>query len=113
MLRTKIRTALITLATVGVLSTAALPGLASAATPFGGSTNIPSAKIRMALSAGSAGVPGYDDATCQGLANDYNTAISYAGGGLASGDLHAYVYYENLAHNIFRQLTDNCVVIFD
>jgi hypothetical protein len=61
--------------------------------------------------AGSAGIPGYDDAKCASLAQDNNTAVSYGDQAAASGDSEAEVSYYNQAANIYQQLSDNCLVI--
>jgi hypothetical protein len=61
--------------------------------------------------AGSAGIPGYDDATCASLAQDNNTAVSYGDQAAQTGDTEAEVSYYNQAANIYQQLSDNCMVI--
>lgn len=111
MFRTKIRIAIITVAAVGSLSAAGLPGLASAAKLPSGTTTTHAPGARPALRAGSAGIPGYDDATCEGLANDYNTAIAYANDALNNGEIGRYAYYRNLAQRIYGQVSDNCIVL--
>jgi len=63
----------------------------------------------MALSAGSAGIPGYDDGTCQSLADAYNDAVdNIEAASLAGYDLE---YQYTIANNIYRELSDNCLVI--
>ena len=76
-----------------------------------GTTTTHAPGARPALRAGSAGIPGYDDATCEGLANDYNTAIAYANDALNNGEIGRYAYYRNLAQRIYGQVSDNCIVL--
>ncbi len=61
--------------------------------------------------AGSAGIPGYDDATCAGLAQDNNTAVSYGDQAEQAGDTDTASSYYNQAANIYQQLSNNCLVI--
>jgi hypothetical protein len=71
----------------------------------------PYAHVGPVSGAGSAGVPGYDDATCESLAQDNNTAVSYGDQAAASGDSEAEVSYYQQAAHIYQQLSDNCLVI--
>ena len=110
---TKIRPAIIALAAATALSTAALPGAASAVTRQGSSpTPVASARVSMELTAGGAGVPGYDDATCQSLASDYNIAEGNFENALRNGDEEGVAFWGELANRIYGQVTDNCFVIF-
>jgi len=59
--------------------------------------------------AASAGIAGYDDATCASLAQDNNTAVASGDQAQAAGDAASSNY--NLANNIYKQLSDNCMVI--
>jgi hypothetical protein len=61
--------------------------------------------------AASAGIAGYDDATCASLAQDNNTAVSYGDQASAAGDTDTAISYYNQAENIYNQLSDNCMVI--
>lgn len=61
--------------------------------------------------AGSAGIAGYDDATCASLAQDNNTAVSYGDQAAQTGDTEAEISYYNQAANIYQQLSNNCLVI--
>jgi hypothetical protein len=71
----------------------------------------PYADVGPVSGAGSAGVPGYDDATCESLAQDNNTAVSYGDQAQQAGDTDtAGSYYHQAAH-IYQQLLDNCLVI--
>jgi len=60
---------------------------------------------------GSAGIDGYDNAACESLANDYNTATSDGDQDVASGDNDGASTNYNIAHNILNQLNSNCLVI--
>jgi len=60
--------------------------------------------------AGSAGIAGYDDATCEGLAQDNNTAVKSGDQAYAAGDTADAISNYSLANNIY-QLSDNCMVI--
>jgi hypothetical protein len=61
--------------------------------------------------AGSAGIAGYDDATCASLAQDNNTAVAAGDQAQQAGDTEAAITDYNLANNIYNQLSDNCMVI--
>jgi hypothetical protein len=61
--------------------------------------------------AGSAGIAGYDDATCESLAQDNNTAVNSGDQAQAAGDTDDAISNYNLANNIYHQLSDNCMVI--
>jgi hypothetical protein len=111
MLSSKIRTAVIHTTAVAALAT---PGAASAmivktklAAPVAALTTHAVAAVK---SAGSAGVPGYDDATCEALLNDYNTAVNHSEDELKSGKSSG-TDYGQLANQIYGQLTSNCLVI--
>jgi len=117
MFSTKFRTIL-----AGSLAAAALaaPQAASAATPVH-SAPVSSSALHVVttpkvvlplLRAGGAGIAGYDDDTCQRLADDYTTTIEYAEGYIAEGNTESARYYSNLAKKIWDQLTDNCVVFW-
>jgi hypothetical protein len=67
--------------------------------------------ITAALQAGSAGIAGYDDAKCESLANDYNTAVSRAEDALLRHDDADVDTYTSIARLIRGQLEDNCLVI--
>jgi len=61
--------------------------------------------------AASAGIAGYDDATCASLAQDNNTAVASGNQAEAAGETDAASSNYNLANNIYKQLSDNCMVI--
>jgi hypothetical protein len=61
--------------------------------------------------AASAGIAGYDDATCESLAQDNNTAVKYGDQANAAGDTDTAISNYNLAQNIYTQMSDNCMVI--
>jgi hypothetical protein len=61
--------------------------------------------------AGSAGIKGYGDDTCQSLANDYNTAVNASAEGLIAGDAERAGQNGQLANRIYAQPTDNCLVV--
>lgn len=60
---------------------------------------------------GDAGIPGYDDARCEGLANDYNTLVQGAEDSLAGGDEAAAGTDGELANRVMSQINNNCLVI--
>jgi len=62
------------------------------------------------LKAGSAGIPGYGEGTCEGLATDYNKAVDEIEQGLIAGDEERTSTYGELANRIYGQLSDNCMV---
>jgi hypothetical protein len=62
------------------------------------------------LKAGSAGIPGYGEGTCEGLAADYNKAVDETEQGLLAGDDERTSTYGELANRIYGQLSDNCMV---
>jgi hypothetical protein len=116
MLKTKLRSVLITVAATAALSATALSGSAAAAL-----APQPIAQPRLpivqsvfgytALDAGSAGIDGYDDAECQSLLNDYNSARQYADDYAAEGNTAEARTYNNIAHAIWTQMSDNCMVV--
>ncbi len=61
--------------------------------------------------AASAGIDGYDDATCEGLAHDYNTATNYGDQAVKAGDIDDAVSNYEVADNIYKQMSDNCMVV--
>ena len=111
MISNKIRTAVITTATVAALS---MPSVAAALTVTQKLVK-PVAKVTTHIApatpikeAGSAGVPGYDDATCQQLLNDYNTAVNHSESELLEG---SGTTYGELANRIYGQLSSNCMTV--
>jgi len=120
MLSSKIRTIIIAAVAVGAVS---LPCSASAMTAAqkAGTVTKSVAVVRTQVTsadraggskeAGSAGVPGYDDDTCQGLANDYDTAVNYLEGAVLEGNDEGVQTYGGLANQIYGQLTDNCLLV--
>ena len=68
--------------------------------------------IKAALTAGSAGIPGYDDAKCESLATDYNTAVNASEAALNAGDNAGLNTYSSLANLIGGQMEDNCLVVY-
>lgn len=116
MLSPKIRTVITALAAVATLSAAGVTDVAAAAPvkSIAVAAHVrPVAKITAAevKSAGSAGVKGYGDDTCQSLANDYNTAVNASAEGLLAGDAERAAQNGQLANRIYTQLTDNCLVV--
>jgi len=119
MLSTKIRSTIIATVAVAGMS---LPGSASAmaVAHTAGTLTKPVAVVQTHVTAdqtggskeaGSAGVPGYDDDTCQGLANDYDTAVNYLEGAILEGNDKGVDTYGGLANQIYTQLTSNCLVV--
>jgi hypothetical protein len=119
------RSTLVLAAALAAVSATGLVDVASAATPrpvavqVGPITNpeplpptVVARKVSHTASAAfSAGIAGYDDATCGGLLGDLQTAVDYQQGALGSGDFEAADKYGSLASNIYDQMTGNCVVI--
>jgi hypothetical protein len=112
----KIRTAAVVLTVAATVSAAALPSVSSALTIK--QTSVKVAPVQMIVkkapvaaikSAGSAGVPGYDDATCEGLLKDYETVNKQSNENL----LHESSSNQagQLANQIYGQLTSNCMTI--
>jgi hypothetical protein len=117
MLSSKLHTAITALAAAAAaLSGTGVTGVAAAAPvkQVGVTTQVrPVAKVTAAevKSAGSAGIKGYGDDTCQSLANDYNTAVNASAEGLIAGDAERAGQNGQLANRIYQQLTDNCLVV--
>ena len=61
--------------------------------------------------AGSAGITGYDDAKCESLAHDYNTATSYGDQPAQAGDLEGAASNYTVADQIYTQMSDNRMVM--
>jgi hypothetical protein len=103
-----------------VAATVGSTGVASAATVRGHRpvaitpiiVNQPlTAHVSPVKGAASAGIAGYDDATCASLAQDNNTAVASGDQAQAGGDTDAAISNYNLANNIYHQLSDNCMVV--
>jgi len=116
MLSTKILAIIAAFAAAAALS--ASGGLAAAALPvqrLGTVTQIhPVHTIsapRLAKEAGSAGVPGYSDVTCEGLLKDFEKSVDEVEQGTITGDDHRADYYGNIAKHIYGQLTNNCLLV--
>jgi hypothetical protein len=116
MLSSRIHTSFTALAAAAALSATGVTGVAAAAPvkQVGHTIQVhPVAKVTPAdvKGAGSAGVPGYGDDTCQSLANDYNTAVNASDEGLVAEDSERAEQNGQLANRIYAQLSDNCMVI--
>jgi hypothetical protein len=110
-------------AALAAVSVTGMAGIASAATTPVRSTAVvaqqplPTTSVASkrvthgAQDAFSAGIAGYDDATCGGLLDDLNTATDRQGDALAAGDQAGADKYGNLAGHISDQMFDNCAVI--
>jgi hypothetical protein len=122
--QTIVRSTLVVAAALAAISGTGLADVASAATPrtvsvttrqplpmTGATATAAKSKSYGAKDAFSAGIAGYDDATCAGLLDDYNNAVDADGAALGSGDYAAADRYGELADRIYGQLTDNCAVI--
>ena len=114
MLSNRIRTTVAVIAALAVPAAAAGP--AGALTVRGGSIPVKPIVVKqpttvVALQAGSAGIPGYDDAACESLANDFNKAVDEQEGGLLEGNTERQNKYGELAKKIYTQMTDNCMVM--
>jgi hypothetical protein len=113
MFSSKIRSTIIVLTAAAAVSATALPAVASAAAvkrPAGVTRTVPVKPVaaEKKMEAGSAGIPGYSDATCQSLLNDYNTAVTSSEQALLAG---ASSNSGEVANRIYGQLTDNCLVV--
>ena len=118
---TIVRSTLVLAAALAGVSATGLVDVASAATSRTVTVTTPrpqptttstSASRRGIKDAFSAGVAGYDDATCAGLLDDLNNAADTANGALLAGDDARSAKYGELAGHINDQLTDNCAVIY-
>jgi hypothetical protein len=112
----KIRTATIVLTAAATLSAGALPAVSSAMTvkptaikPAPANVIVKKAPVAAIKSAGSAGVPGYDDATCSNLLTDYETANKQSSENLLNESSSNQA--GQLANQIYSQLTSNCMTI--
>jgi hypothetical protein len=121
MLSSKIHTALTALAAAVVVAAVSAAGVTDAASALPvqrisvvasrSHLVVPVVHDAAVKSAGSAGIKGYGDDTCESLANDYNTAVNASEEGLAAGDAERTEQNGQLANRIYAQLTDNCMVI--
>ena len=116
MLNSRIHTAIAALAAVAAVSAAGVTDAASAMPvqriSVAAQSHLVLTVVHPAVkAAGSAGVKGYGDDTCQALANDYNTAVNASQEGLVAGDSERVEQNGQLASRIYAQLTDNCMVI--
>jgi hypothetical protein len=116
MLNSRIHTAIAALAAAAALSAAGVTDAASAMPVqrigAAAQSHLVVTVVHPAVkAAGSAGIKGYGDDTCQSLANDYNTAVNASQEGLVAGDTERTEQNGALANRIYAQLTDNCMVI--
>jgi hypothetical protein len=113
MTTTKIRTII---ATVAAAFTVAVVPAAAQAAPRPG-IHIPPHVVKTVIAevkdAGSAGIPGYDDAKCQSLLEDYNLAVETFsqeledGHGGSSRGMQAI----QIAKHAKQEMSDNCLVV--
>jgi hypothetical protein len=117
MLSTKIRTTIIGLVAVAALS---VPGVASAALLVHSpstvtQTHVPPTTKAIAEKAGSAGVPGYDDETCERLLTEYHDAVGALIGNVpnnqSTGAKLVFFYYSAVAEQKKEELESNCLVV--
>lgn len=112
----------LTVAALAAVAVTGMAGIASAAAPVRSTTVVaqqplPTTTVASkrvthgAKDAFSAGIAGYDDATCGGLLDDLNTATDRQGDALAAGDQAGADKYGNLAGHISDQMFGNCAVI--
>jgi hypothetical protein len=112
----KIRT-IIALGTVG--AALASSGVASAAVPVhrvGTTVAVtrvvaPPTKVIDATKVGSAGIDGYDDAACEQLASQANSAYKGANSAAADGDKATANDLYGIAQEKNAELEDNCMVM--
>jgi hypothetical protein len=115
MLSTKIRTAIIASSAVAALAASAAPASALiAARPVGSITQTrvlaPTAPVAL-KEAGSAGVPGYDDATCEGMLRDMEVLANNYSEDSKAGNKPAAEKDLDLFRNAKAALYDNCLVV--
>jgi hypothetical protein len=113
----KIRT-IIALGTVG--AALASSGIASAAVPVHRTGTVAAPITRVvapptmaadATKVGSAGIDGYDDATCEQLASQANSAYKGANSAAADGDKATANDLYGIAQEKNAELEDNCMVM--
>jgi len=119
MLSTKIPTTIIAAVALAAISLPASASAMATAQKAGTVTKpvaVVAASVTTALrgapkEAGSAGVPGYGDDTCQGLANDYVTAVTELESAVLEGDAHGEQIWGQQVTQIHRELSDNCLLV--
>ena len=102
------------LSAVAAVTALASTGVATAAPAIrnpGGTGTAASTHTTAALQGGSAGIPGYDDAKCEQLADDYNDAMHQAMVASFNDDMSRADRYQQLAHSTRAELEDNCLVV--
>jgi ribosome-interacting GTPase 1 len=112
----RIRTATVVFAAAVTLSAGAMPAVSSALTVKQTLITVPAAKVIVKKgpvaaikSAGSAGVPGYDDDTCESLLKDYETVNKQSNENLLNNSSSNQA--GQLANQIYGQLTSNCLTV--
>ena len=89
----------------------AAPQVASATTaaskPVAGATAATAPKILFKEVGGAI----YDDATCQSLAHDSETAVNYGYKAHLEGDNETALRYVELSNTIDRQISENCLTV--
>jgi hypothetical protein len=115
MLSTKIRTVIISSVAAAALS---VPGVASAALLVRSPGTVtqtrlvqPTVVAKQIKEAGSTGVAGYDNAKCESLLHDYNTAVSYGEAEMLAGKNAKDSSNLNIAKNIYTQMSENCLLV--
>jgi hypothetical protein len=117
MLSTKIRTILVS--TAAIVAVCA-PGVVAATTPLQRPGTItparvaqPAKAIASIKEAGSAGGRGFDDARCEGLVNDLDSAARGYSNAKAQGDEGLATAYSEYSDSVERELEDNCLVVYN
>lgn len=80
--------------------------------PLGPVVHVNLPVVSTALEAGGAGIPGYSDSKCEGLAGDYNKSVDELDAGVLEGNEDRANKYGELANRIYSQMTDNCLVVY-
>jgi hypothetical protein len=114
----KVRAAIISMGAIGVVGAVlASGGVASAATAVhipspGTVTRVVTQPTTAALEAGSAGIPGFDDERCQGLADDWKKFMSAENDALNSGDDKDAASFERMQNATWELMHENCLVVY-
>jgi hypothetical protein len=106
------------LAAVAVVSTSLGTGVASARRPVPQTgTKAPATHVKRLVNAakpeaGSAGIPGFDDAKCQKLLNDVLSAYAEARNATARGDARKAWEAQGRGERTQAYLEDHCLVVY-
>ncbi|HKO27171.1 MAG TPA: hypothetical protein VJU80_06910 [Solirubrobacteraceae bacterium] len=84
-------------------------------TPDAADPSTPTTIAAAATDAGSAGIPGYDDATCQGLLKDVQMSGEIEAQEIEDGtpDSSRAKQASEIGNHAYAQLEDNCLVVYE